>query len=266
MVLFVSAPCFAWTADADVSPRLAKLRKAAEAGNAADQYKYADELAWSGMYGKEAREWYEKAASQGNACAKVSLVRHQIGDAGRDARKIKELQSRLCPDLKPSIEELEKDKSAEAAYNLADLYEAGICVKRDEKKGREYLEKASRENHDRAQFMLANELRRSNDSTGRFLELYEKSFKNGFPIAGIELAGCYFSGRGTEKNEAKADEVVKQLLELKDSGVTGIVGLAFYRGRMGFPENQERGKKLLGEAAESGNAQAEKFLKKLTGK
>lgn len=257
---------FAALAAASDDSELEALKKKAESGDAQAKYLYADELAWTGIEMKKAMEWYEKAAEQGNPYAKIALASLRLAKVKPASPEGKNLADKICPPLRPVIEQLEKEDGAEAAYSLGDVYANGVCVKEDEKKGRKYFEKAAEAGQDKASMFLADMLIDDPATAAKGMDLLHKAFDKGQGAAGFKLAMYYFAGKGTEKSDSRAMKIVDKIANGNDSISKARLGYAFYRGKWGFPKNEALGKKLLGQAADNGVAMAQKFLEKNGGK
>lgn len=241
---------------------LARFEKEAASGDDMALYKYAEEIAWQGTNRKKALELYAKAAMAGNLYARVGEV--SLALAGmKDESQEKEYCKKVFPELKELIDKLQKENSAQAAYNLWDVYANGLCVKKDEKKGEEYLKKAAEAGINKAEYLLAQNFLENAETAPKGIKLLEKAFGAGLPTAGIQLASCYFGGKGTEKSEKEAMKIVDQLMAASIPTVDAQLGYSFYRGQMDFPQDKELGLKLLRKSAGAGVAAAQEFLKKI---
>lgn len=243
-----------------------EARKKAEKSNSPeDWYEYAEYLGYIGGGYKEAIPWYEKSASQGNPYAKIAMAEFKFSKIQPGTPEDIELQKKLCPEILSITDKLQSNNSPQDAYNLASLYEGGICVKEDAKKAFDLNLYAAKNNIGPAQLRTARNYREQNNAE-QMLYWYEKALANGIPAASYELAEAYFNGDVVEKNPKKAMEYVQKAIDTDSVQAFAAVGHAFLKGSRGFPTDEARGRALLEKAAERGHIPSQKLLQKLKNK
>ena len=187
-----------------------------------------------------ARQWYEKAAVQGNAQAQAALglLYHYGIGAEKDAAKADEwlkkaaaqnntvaqitlallAKERLDRNGQQWLEPAVAQGDADAMAYLGEFYNAGFVDVQHEKEpfaqmAKELLKKAATQEKPSAYAMyrLASFYRYEEKNEAKALEWYEKASKAGEGEATNELAEAYRTGRfGLQRNTAKAYELFNQ--------------------------------------------------------
>lgn len=260
-VFFLLFYCTAYAESLD------ELKARAESGDGAAQYKYAEELGWNFGGQKMALPWWQKSAEQSYPAAVIALAQNDLSEITNKfpneiEAKEKEYFAGNCPKIKKAIAEIEKENTAEAFYNLADVYADGICVKADRKKAESLYLKAADMGLGSAQLRLA-ELMNANGGNAEGVKWLKKAAEHNMVLAKMRLAMLYAEGKGVEKDGQKASALYK---EIEDGGTPmGLTALAslYAKGRRGLPQDAEKAKELLKRAAGTGYEPAVKLLKKL---
>ncbi len=105
---------------------------------------------------------------------------------------------------------------ADAQFELGLRYLTGEGLKKDEKLGKEWMEKAAAQKHLRAQFVMGSLYE---DGVGvkkdesKAVEWYRKSAENGFAPAQFATAMAYDLGRGIKQDAVKATEWLEKAAE-----------------------------------------------------
>lgn len=124
------------------------------------------------------------------------------------------------PNMKNAVKLLTKAaeaNNATACYILAEIYCTGNQVEKDETLGKELMTKAAKLLSPEAICYLGNmyyEGRSENKDLDKAVELYQKAGLMMNQVAAKRLADCYANGLGgLEKDQAKADEVLKSFYQ-----------------------------------------------------
>lgn len=188
------------------------LKQLADKGDAKSQnslgngYEYGF---WGDINLEQAKYWYEKAANQNY----VKGI-HNLG-----------VVLFLQKHYKEALPYFEKGKSlnhADSINMLGVYHQEGIVFQQDHKKALEYFSQAIDidANNASALFNIGQAYYYGEgveqDYTKAFVWL-TKSASQDYSLAQIQLAEMYFSGKGINRNVAKAIEIIKPLAELGDS-------------------------------------------------
>lgn len=263
-VVFLFFISFSFNVEAE---SFAELKARAEAGDAQAQYAYAEELGWNMGTPKMASPWWRKSAAQSYPYAIIANAEYELAQISKHSKsteletKEKEYFEKSCPKIKNAIEQIEKESTAEAFYNLGDVYFDGICVKMDQEKALELYRKAAEMGLGAAQLRLANIFNgRKGEAEG--VKWLQKASHNNMLKAKVELASLYFRGKGVEKNEQKGIDLVKEVEDSNSPMGLTYLGALYSKGRLGFPKDIEKGKELLKRAADMDFKPAIRFLEK----
>lgn len=145
---------------------------------------------------------------------------------------------------------------------LGTMYVDGNGVRKDYKKGMEWLLKAAQQNDALAQFTLGLMY---NNGTGverdfnKAIEWYEKAAKNGNCAALYNLGYMYRRGNGVEKDLFKARELIQQAAELGDVSSQLVLGLLYYSGE-GTKADNAKAIEWLQKAADKDDIEAQRWL------
>ena len=110
---------------------------------------------------------------------------------------------------------------ADSLNMLGIYYSEGIIFQQDYKKAREYFDKALDVDHNNssAQFNVGQAYYYGHGVKQDYKQAYEwyvQAANQDYSLAQMQLANMYFSGKGVEKDVAKAIEIIKPLAELGD--------------------------------------------------
>jgi len=187
------------------------LKKLAEQGDAKSQnslgngYEYGF---WGEVDLKQAEHWYRKAADQ-NYIKGI----HNLG--------VSIFLQKRYKDALPYFEKAASMNHADSINMLGVYHQEGIVFEQDHKKALEYFSRAIDIDADNASalfnigqaYYYGEGVKQ--DYTKAFVWL-TKSANQDYSLAQIQLAEMYFSGKGVNKNVAKAIEIIKPLAELGD--------------------------------------------------
>ena len=245
---------------------LDELRAKAESGDAAGQYAYAEELGWNFGNMEMGIPWWKKSAAQGYPFAVIGLAEielFQISIHFPDNAESKEAEyfQENCPRLTQAIDKIKTMSTPEAFYNLADVYDNGICVEADHNLARSLYLKAAEMNHGPSQLRLANMA--GVENLPEHVKWLSKAAENNMLRAKAQIATYYFQGKGVEKNERKAQAYIKELEESGSPMALTLLGRWYEKGRNGLPHDPEKAKSLLKRAAAMDYEPAAKLLDKL---
>lgn len=258
-LIIVVCLCLLANAANSAPKNLDALKKAAESGDPLAQYEYAEEFAWNGDGMAAAMPWYEKSAAAGNPYAQTAVLNYRLSRAKDSEEKILAAE---CPKFKEVINVLEKDRSAEGLYNLADIYENETCVKNDEGKAKSLYMEAAEKGQAAAQLRLARIYKEEKDPA-QMMHWYIAAMNNGMNVAPVEIAQCYYNGNcGVEKDLARAEEYAGTAEKMNGRSNRMKLGMLYYGGKGGFPKNPARGRAIIEKVAAEGFAPAQKWLAK----
>lgn len=263
-VVFLFFISFSFNVEAE---SLAELKSRAEAGDAQAQYAYAEELGWNMGTPKMALPWWRKSAAQSYPYAIIAVAQNDLGEISKHSNpteletKEKEYFEKNCPKIKNAIEQIEKESTAEAFYNLGDVYDGGICVKENQKIAIGLYRQAAELGLGAAQLRLAY-LFNGWKGEAEGVKWLQKAAQNNMLKAKVELASLYFRGKGVEKDEQKGIDLVKEVEDSNSPMGLTYLGTLYSKGRLGFPKDIEKGKELLKRAADMDFKPAIRFLEK----
>lgn len=248
---------------------LAELKAKAESGDAAAQYEYAEELGWNMGILKEAEVWWKKSAQQSYPYAIIALAQYNLANISKifpkDIEiKEKEYFSKNCPKILKAIAAMENQDTAQAYYNLGDVYDGALCVKEDSQKANNLYIKAAELGNGPAALRLAERNMQENNYSEGVRWLQRASQANMIKAKAM-LARLYFTGKGVNRDEEKALGLIKEIEASNNPMGLTFIGAQYLRGKSGFPKNMEKGEELLRRAAEMDYEPALKILKKFQG-
>ena len=196
-------------------------RNAAEQGHADAQYKLGvcyntgDGIAQNKT---EAVKWYRKAAEQGHADAQYNFWTHHLFDSRVKKDWTHHLfDSRVEKDKNKAIEYFNaaaKQGHADAQYELAQCYQDGEGVSKDQAEAVKWFTKAlesyrnaAEQGNADAQYRLGECYQYGygvSQNEREALKWYVQAAKQGHADAQYELGKCYQDGKGVSKDERKA--------------------------------------------------------------
>jgi TPR repeat protein len=198
----------------------------------------------------KAREWYEKAADQGNVDAMFNLGFLYANGQGvaQDYSKAREW-----------YEKATANDNASAMVNLARLYANGQGVAQDYAKAREWYEKAVAKDNVSAMvslgFLYANGQGVA-QNYAKARDLYERAAANGSSAnAMFNLGTLYINGQGVAQDYAKAREWYEKAAEKGDVEATFNLGFLYANGQ-GVAQDYAKAREWYEKAADKGSANA----------
>ena len=188
------------------------LKKLAEQGDAKSQNSLGNGYQhgfWGEIDLKQAKYWYQKAADQ-NYAGGI----HNLG-----------MLEFLQGNYKKALTYFEKSahlNNANSVNILGIYYSEGIIFPQDYKKALEYFNKALNidASNASAQFNVGQAYYYGDGVKQDYkiaFSWYIKSANQDYSLAQIQLAEMYFSGKGVDRDVAKAIEIIKPLAESGDS-------------------------------------------------
>ena len=178
---------------------------------------------------EKAKEWYEKAASKGDADAMNNLGVLYADEGNRE--KSKELYEKAA-----------SKGDTEAMNNLGLLY----YNERDKEKSKEWYEKASSKGDTEAMYNLGV-LYADEGNREKSKELYEKAASKGYTDAMNNLGVLY----DNEGDKEKAKELYEKAASTGDTDAMNNLGRFYYK-----EGNKEKAKEWIEKAASKGNVEA----------
>ncbi len=160
-----------------------------------------------------------------------------------------------------SAEELEswaKKGDADAQFELGLRLLTGEGIKKDEKAGMQWMEKAAVQKHLRAQFVMGS---LHEDGVGvkkneaKAVEWYQKAAQNGFAPAQFAVAMAYDLGRGIKQDPVKATEWLEKAAEQNHPQAQTALASKYERG-VGASKNPSKAALLYLRAAKQDFVQA----------
>lgn len=151
-----------------------------------------------------------------------------------------------------------KKGDADAQFELGLRLLTGEGVKKDEKAGREWMEKAANQKHLRAQFVMGS---LHEDGVGtkkdeaKAVEWYLKAAENGFAPAQFSVAMAYDLGRGVKQDAAKATEWLEKAAGQNHPQAQTALASKYERG-VGASKNPSKAALLYLRAAQQDFVQA----------
>ena len=268
------------------------FKRAAENGDADGQYN----VGICYFYGRgteqneaEAAEWFQNAAVNGSTPAQFRL-----GFCYMTGRGIDKDQKEAVTWYKKAAE----NGAAIAMYELGRCYEKGVGVVTDINKAAEYYHKAAENGHSKAQvkyglvlfgfggddyleaafgwFKRAAE--ECLDAEAQYYvgtcflngqgvdkdeeeaaEWFEKSAKQGYALAQLQLAWLYMNGEGVDEDKERAAELYAAAAEQGNAQAQFYIGWCYGNGE-GVDQNYRKAVEWLEKSAENGFAEASKHL------
>jgi len=198
----------------------------------------------------KAREWYEKAAAQGHSIAQYNLG--ALYDNGWGGLQDYDMARRWYE--KAAAQGLD-----EAQNNLGGMYNDGRGIPQDYTKAREWYEKAAAKGHAEAQYKLGalydNGHGVPQDYT-KAREWYEKAAAKGHADAQANLGWLYERGDGVPEDYAIARHWYEKAAEQGHAAAKNDLGGLYERGD-GVPQDYAIARRWYEEAAEQGLADAQ---------
>ena len=157
----------------------------------------------------------------------------------------------------------EAQGNAEAMTQIAECYESGYGVTKDEKKGVEYEKKAAALGNAKAQYWLGNTYNNGyggeQQDYAKAVEWYRKAAEQGNAYAQNMLGFCYYYGNGVTKDYSKAVEWFRKAAEQGYAWGQYNLGNCYYSGE-GVTKDYAKAVEWYRKAAEQGNADAQRHL------
>jgi TPR repeat protein len=205
---------------------------------------------------KEAFEWYEKAAKQGNVKAQYKLGSMYYNGQG------------IEKDDKEAFEWCQKAAEkgdAEAQYNLGMMYDNGEGVEKDNKKAFEWFQKATEQGYAEAQYNLGvmyenGEGVKKVDKEA--FKWYQKAAEQGHTEAQYNLGMMYENGEGVGKDDKEAFKWFQKAAEKGDADAQYKLGWMYAKGE-GVEKDYHQTFKCFQKAANQGHADAQFNLGKM---
>ena len=151
----------------------------------------------------------------------------------------------------------EAQGNAEAMVQLAECYENGYGVTKDEKKGVEYEKKAAALGNAKAQYWLGNTYNNGyggeQQDYAKAVEWYRKAAEQGNADAQNCLGVLYYLGEGVSKDYAKAVEWYRKAAEQGNAWGQYNLGECYYSGE-GVTKDYAKAVEWFRKAAEQGHA------------
>lgn len=147
---------------------------------------------------------------------------------------------------------------ADAQFELGLRYLTGEGMKKDEKTGLQWMEKAANQKHLRAQFVMGSLFE---DGVGvkkddtKAVEWYRKAAENGFAPAQFAVAMAYDLGRGIKQDPIKASEWLAKAAEQNHPQAQTALAAKYERG-VGVDKNASKAALLYLRAAQQDFVQA----------
>ena len=154
----------------------------------------------------------------------------------------------------------EENQSAEAACELAELYQNGWGVEKSEAKALELLGAAAEKKSPLAQYLLGERSYKENPPK------YEDAFawfsnaaEGGYPQAQYMTGFMLMQGQGTPRSVPLAINFFRDAAEKEHTAAQYVLGQIYWKG-LGVPVDKKAGEKWLLRAAQNGNASAKALL------
>ena len=146
----------------------------------------------------------------------------------------------------------------QAAYELAQLYEKGDGVEKDEAKALQLLGAAAEAKNAQAQYqlgMIAYEQQKYTDAFAWFSNAAENGSAAGQYMTGFLL----MQGQGTEQSVSLAIKFFRDAAAQNYTSAQYVLGQIYWKG-LGVPKDKAAGKEWLDRAAANGNTAAQALL------
>jgi TPR repeat protein len=201
----------------------------------------------------QAREWYARLAAQGNVNAQINLaVLYRDGKGvEQDYVQAREWYARLAA-----------QGNVDAQINLAILYRDGKGVGQDYVQAREWYEKAASKGNVNAQINLAVLYRDGKEGVpqdyGQAGEWYEKAAAQGNAEAQNSLGNLYRDGKGVPQDYAQAREWYEKAAAQGYAEAQRNLGVLYYKG-LGIPKAYDHAEEWFEKAANKGDAGAQNW-------
>ena len=266
------------------------LQLAAREGNAQAQNRLADfyEKGLGGLAQRpgEALFWRLKSAAQGNRQALAQAERAQTQNQAlyteitqfmalldKAAQGDSQAQLQAGQGYRDGVPVLANPEEAarwftkawqegehipQAAYELAQLYEKGDGVEKDEAKALQLLGAAAEAKNAQAQYqlgMIAYEQQKYTDAFAWFSNAAENGSAAGQYMTGFLL----MQGQGTEKSVSLAIKFFRDAAAQNYTSAQYVLGQIYWKG-LGVPKDKAAGKEWLDRAAANGNTAAQALL------
>jgi TPR repeat protein len=235
----------------------------------------------------KAREWYEKAASKGEARAMAELGDLYFGGVGVPVNQAKAREwyekavtkdnvdagvlysYGLAPDYVKAREWYERAAqrgNATAMTELGGLYLTGAGMEQDYAKAREWLEKAADDDEVGAMTPLGAIYHKGlgvSQDFAKARDWYERAAAKGDANAMFNLGILYSNGLGVAQDYVKAREWYEKAADDDHPGAMINLGVLYERGQ-GVAQDYARAREWYQKQADKGNVYAKALLEQLT--
>lgn len=183
-----------------------------------------------------ATQWHEKAALAGNAEAQYKFAFSYWSEAvfGEPAERTENFQKAFSWANRSA-----EQGYADGLHLLASFYRDGDGIKADTKKAFELFQQAAAQNHGSAMLAIGNAYSSGSGiekNYGKAIEWWEKAANLGVLLAQMQLGEAYFEGIGVEKNRAEAVNWYRKAAEKDHPVAQSALGWAYLEGE-GAPKN-----------------------------
>ena len=154
----------------------------------------------------------------------------------------------------------EENQSSEAACELAELYQNGWGVEKNEAKALELLGAAAEKKNPLAQYILGERSYKENPPNYQdAFAWFSNAAEGGNPQAQYMTGFMLMQGQGTSRSVPLAIKFFRDAAEQNHTAAQYVLGQIYWKG-LGVPEDKKAGEKWLIRAAENGNASAKALL------
>ncbi|RGB38822.1 hypothetical protein C1646_755227 [Rhizophagus diaphanus] len=179
---------------------------------------------------RKAFELYKKSANQDNNSAQFQLIYCYIFGYGTEINRVKAFELAKIMAEKGDNDALYllgihyiygigvnmNRKKVNAKIALGIFYKIGYGTEVNNKTALKLFKEAGKNGYAIAQYWLGNHYLTNNNKAKAF-EYYKKSADKGYIESQLQIGNCYFEGIGTEINNTKGIEIIKELAEKGES-------------------------------------------------
>ena len=154
----------------------------------------------------------------------------------------------------------EENQSVEAACELAELYQNGWGVEKNEAKALELLGAAAEKKNPLAQYLLGERAYKGeNPKYEDAFAWFSNAAEGGYPQAQYMTGFMLMQGQGTPRSVPLAIKFFRDAAEKEHTAAQYVLGQIYWKG-LGVPVDKKAGEKWLLRAAQNGNASAKALL------
>ncbi|MDG4594290.1 MAG: SEL1-like repeat protein [Candidatus Contendobacter sp.] len=204
----------------------------------------------------QARQWYQKAAEQGNAEAQFNL-----GVMYANGYGVKQDYAQARQWFQKAADQ----GLANAQFNLGVMYDEGQGVKQDYSQARQWYQKAAEQGEADAQSnlgMMYSEGKGVKQDYSQAIQWYQKAAEQGHANAQHNLGVMYIDGRGVKQDYGQARQWSQKAAEQGHTGAQFNLGKMYAEGK-GGKQDYGQARQWYQKAAEQGYAGAQEALDKL---